>query len=53
MTGYLLVVVAVAVVFVFVLVMSLFSRYKRCPSDKVLVVYGKVGKGSEGNLSAK
>jgi flotillin len=21
------------------------SRYKRCPSDKVLVVYGKVGKG--------
>ncbi len=53
MTGYLLVVVAVAVVFVFVLVMSLFSRYKRCPSDKVLVVYGRVGKGSEGNLSAK
>jgi len=53
MTGYLLIVVAVAVIFVFVLLMSMFSRYKRCPSDKVLVVYGKVGKGSEGNLSAK
>lgn len=53
MSGYLLLVVAVAVVFVFVLVLSMFSRYKRCPSDKVLVVYGKVGKGTEGNLSAK
>ncbi|HUC81538.1 MAG TPA: SPFH domain-containing protein [Flavisolibacter sp.] len=53
MSGYLLLVVAVAVVFVFVLVLSIFSRYKRCPSDKILVVYGKVGKGTEGNLSAK
>ncbi|HTU68590.1 MAG TPA: SPFH domain-containing protein [Steroidobacteraceae bacterium] len=26
-------------------VVFLFSRYKRCPSDKVLVIYGKVGKG--------
>jgi len=26
-------------------VIFLASRYKRCPSDKVLVVYGKVGKG--------
>lgn len=26
-------------------VVFLASRYKRCPSDKVLVVYGKVGKG--------
>jgi len=53
MSGYLLLVVAVAVVFVFVLILSMFSRYKRCPSDKVLVVYGKVGKGTEGNLSAR
>ena len=53
MSGYLLLVVAVAVVFVFVLVLSMFSRYKRCPSDKVLVVYGKVGRGADGNLSAK
>ena len=22
-----------------------FSRYKRCPSDKVLVIYGKTGSG--------
>ncbi|MBU0479656.1 MAG: flotillin family protein [Proteobacteria bacterium] len=25
------------------------SRYKRCPSDKILVVYGKVGKGQSAN----
>ncbi|OQP48468.1 hypothetical protein A4D02_07080 [Niastella koreensis] len=36
--------------------MSMFRRYKRCPSDRVLVVYGKVGRskdGTNGNLSAK
>lgn len=53
MSGYLLLVVAVAVLFIFILIFSLFSRYKRCPSDKILVVYGKVGSNSEGNLSAK
>lgn len=53
MTGYLLIVIAAAVVFVFILLMSMFNRYKRCPSDKILVVYGKVGKGTEGNLSAR
>jgi flotillin len=53
MASYLLIVIAVAVLFLFILVFSLFQRYKRCPSDKVLVVYGKVGKGTEGNLSAK
>lgn len=52
-SSYLLIVIAVAVLFLFILVFSLFQRYKRCPSDKVLVVYGKVGKGTEGNLSAR
>lgn len=34
-------------VFLFLLLASfLISRYKRCPSDKVLVVYGKTGSGS-------
>ncbi|HEU4470739.1 MAG TPA: SPFH domain-containing protein [Flavisolibacter sp.] len=53
MAGYLLIVIAVAVVFIFILIFSLFSRYKRCPSDKILVVYGKVGSNAEGNLSAR
>jgi len=30
---------------VFLTIVFLATRYKRCPSDKVLVVYGKVGKG--------
>ncbi|MDP8207298.1 MAG: SPFH domain-containing protein [Candidatus Electryonea clarkiae] len=41
-----------ALVVIFILAFSLLiatlSRVKRCPSDQVLVVYGKVGKGSDG-----
>jgi len=34
-------------VFIFVLIaVFLISRYKRCPSDKILVVYGKTGQGA-------
>jgi len=36
----------VAVVVGFILFISLIKRYKRCPSDKILVVYGKTGGGS-------
>jgi flotillin len=42
---YVLISVAVAVVVLVVLFISVLSRYKRCPSDKVLVIYGKVAKG--------
>jgi len=48
------VIILVVVVFVFILIMGLIRRYKRCPSDNILVVYGKVGKGSnEVGLSAR
>ncbi len=30
-------------------ILFLASRYKRCPSDKILVVYGKVGAGQSAN----
>ncbi len=33
---------AVIIIFV-VFIFSMFRRYKRCPSDKILVVYGKTG----------
>ncbi|MCB0403020.1 MAG: flotillin family protein [Flavobacteriales bacterium] len=40
----------IAVVFVFfIFIFSMFRRYKRCPSDKVLVVYGK----TRGDASSK
>lgn len=45
MGQYLVFVIAAAILFVFILIISFFRRYKRCPSDRVLVVYGKVGKG--------
>ncbi|WP_321516847.1 SPFH domain-containing protein [Marinifilum fragile] len=45
MGEYIVLLITVAVIFVFVLIVSFFKRYKRCPSDRVLVVYGKVGKG--------
>ncbi|TXD82172.1 flotillin family protein [Subsaximicrobium wynnwilliamsii] len=37
--------VIVAILFVFVFFIILIRRYKRCPSDRILVVYGKVGGG--------
>ena len=33
------------VVFLFIVFLSSLRRYKRCPSDRILVVYGKVGGG--------
>ena len=42
---YPLMTVSVAVIILFILLVSVLSRYKRCPSDKILVIYGKVAKG--------
>ncbi len=41
------------ILFLVILVYALFRRYKRCPSDRILVVYGKVSGGGEGGRSAK
>ena len=53
MAENLLLIVAIAVVFFFILIFSMFRRYKRCPSDRILVVYGKVVKGVDGTLTSK
>ena len=46
--------VVVLVLIVFVVFMWVVSRYKKCPSNKVMVIYGKVGKNKDGtNRSAK
>jgi len=37
--------VIAAVLFIFLFLIVLIKRYKRCPSDRILVVYGKVGGG--------
>ncbi len=36
----------ILIVVAFVLVSAILKRYRRCPSDKILVVYGSTGKGS-------
>ncbi|PKM95076.1 MAG: flotillin [Firmicutes bacterium HGW-Firmicutes-1] len=49
-----LVLIIVITLLVFGTIVALFARYKKCPSDKILVVYGKVGRNSEGeHKSAK
>ncbi|MBA6157106.1 flotillin family protein [Tenacibaculum sp. S7007] len=37
--------IIIAILFIFILFITLVKRYKRCPSDRILVVYGKVGGG--------
>ena len=51
MEGSLYLIVAIAAV-LFVTFAAILSRYKRCPSDKVLVVYGKTGKNAAGGVSS-
>ncbi len=43
----------VAAVIILLLLISIFiSRYKKCPSDKIMVIYGKVGKAKDGTSRA-
>ncbi|MDE7156765.1 MAG: flotillin family protein [Lachnospiraceae bacterium] len=53
--GYeLIIAIAIATVVLLVLIIGILSRYRKCPSDKVLVIYGKVGSGRNGeSRSAK
>lgn len=54
MNQYLVIMIGFGALFVFMLIIAFLRRYKRCPSDRVLVVYGKVGKGeSTASRSAK
>lgn len=49
-----IVAVAVGVVVLIALIIAILSRYRKCPSDKVLVIYGKVGSEKNGQArSAK
>ena len=48
--GLELIIIIVAVIFV--TFAAILKRYKRCPSDKILVIYGKTGKNKDGGLSS-
>lgn len=40
--------ITVAVVIFFTLLILIVSRFRKCPSDKIMVVYGKVGSNADG-----
>lgn len=44
-------IVAGLVLLAFLMLTWLVSRYKRCPSDKILVIYGRTGRGSAKTLA--
>lgn len=48
-----LIAICVAVVIVFALLMGILSRYRKCPSDKILVIYGKVGRDKNGQARSE
>ncbi len=50
--GVSIILIIVIVVVLFVTFAAILSRYKRCPSDRILVVYGKTGRNKEGGISS-
>lgn len=48
----LLIPIVIVTVVLFVTFAAILSRYKRCPSDKILVIYGKTGRNKEGGISS-
>ncbi|MBP5661615.1 MAG: flotillin family protein [Clostridia bacterium] len=54
MPSTVIVTIVVIAVFLFSLLLVVLARFRRCPSDKVLVIYGKVGTNKDGSArSAK
>ncbi len=45
-------IILVAVILLFVTLSAILKRYRRCPSDKILVIYGKTGRNKEGGVSS-
>ena len=53
-TSSLLVLICVIALIVLTTLIVIASRYRKCPSDKVMVIYGKVGSNADGtSRSAK
>lgn len=52
--GAVAILVTVLAVLIFTTLIVIMSRYRKCPSDKILVVYGKIGSNKDGTTrSAK
>ena len=44
--------ILIIVAVIFVTFSAILRRYRRCPSDKVMVIYGKTGKSKSGSISS-
>lgn len=44
-----IILISIIAISIFAMIFTLISRYKRCPSDQLLVVYGKTGKKNDGS----
>ena len=54
MTSEIIFLVSAIVLILVSFIVWICSRYKKCPSDKIMVVYGSIGKNKDGtNRSAK
>ncbi len=54
MTSGTIILICAIVLVAFSFIMWVCSRYKKCPSDKIMVIYGSIGKNRDGtNRSAK
>lgn len=40
-------IISVAAIIVFAMIIAIFSRFKKCPPDRIMVVYGTTGKSQE------
>lgn len=47
-----IILVSVIVVILFSLLLFLVRRYKKCPSDKIMVIYGRVGNNGDGSTKS-
>lgn len=45
-------IIIIAAVVLIVTLAAILKRYKRCPSDKILVIYGKTGRNKSGGISS-
>lgn len=49
MQPFIIVLIVVVVLVLFMMFLMLVTRYKKCPPDKIMVIFGKVGSDKEGN----
>lgn len=50
--GALTITLIIIAVLVFSMILVILSRYRKCPSDKIMVIYGKVGSNKDGSTAS-